>query len=180
MTVREQADHAADVRELFLAPGNPYGCAETALLVLDRHFGARDATGGTEAMALNGGVACSGGTCGAITGAALALGRLAGRRISDRPRAKRVARELTAGVIDAFRAAEGAIDCRTLTGVDLRAPGSHDAFIASGTWRVDCLRRIERVVGQVSPLAEPAAWGAAIRDIEGMTETGPGHGPASA
>lgn len=151
-----------EVRARFLADGNPYGCAESVLLALQQHYGLDDPGGGDVAMALNGGVAYSGGTCGAITGAALALGRLAGRRIEDRGQAKRVARELTARLIDDFQSAFGATDCRTLTGVDLRAPGAHDAFIAGGSWRVDCLRRLELVVERAAPLAEPGAWAAAM------------------
>ena len=126
-------------------------------------------------MALNGGVAYSGGTCGAITGAAVALGRLATERIADRRRAKQVARELTARAIDEFETAFGATDCRSLTGVDLRAPGGHDAFIAAGTWRVDCLRRLELVVERLAPLAEPGVWVAAA---DAVSDAADEHGGA--
>ena len=65
----------------FVATGNPFGCAESTLLALQEHFGLDDPGDGAVAMALNGGVAYSGGTRGAITGAAVALGRLAAARI---------------------------------------------------------------------------------------------------
>lgn len=149
-------DVRRDARAHFLAPGNPYGCAESALLVLERRFELEDSTDGAAAMALNGGVAYSGGTCGAITGAAMALGQLAHARIADRAVAKRVARALSAGVVDDMLASDGATDCRTLIGLDLRAPGAHDAFIAGGAWRRGCLRRLERVVEMVAPLGDRA------------------------
>jgi C_GCAxxG_C_C family probable redox protein len=168
------------VRARFLAAGNPYGCAESTLLALQEHFGLDDPSDGAVAMALNGGVAYSGGTCGAITGAAMALGHLAAERIPDRHRAKRVARELTGRVIDEFEAEFGATDCRTLTGVDLRAPGGHDAFIAAGAWRVDCLRRLELVVERLAPLAAPKAWadaaGAAVDAASAAADTVAEHG----
>lgn len=163
------------VRSRFLAPGNPYGCAESTLLALQEHFGLDDPADGAAAMALNGGVAYSGGTCGAISGAAVALGRLAAERIADRRRAKRVARELTARVIDEFEATFGATDCRSLTGADLRAPGGHDAFIAAGAWRVDCLRRLELVVERLAPLADPEAWAAAA---DAVSDAADEHGGA--
>lgn len=163
------AGAAAQVRDRFLADGSPYGCAESTLLTLQAQFGLDDSSDGAAAMALNGGVAYSGGTCGAITGAAMALGRLAGQRIDDRGRAKRVARELAAGLIDDFQGAFGATDCRTLTGVDLRAPGGHDAFMAAGAWRVDCLRRLELVVERLAPLADLEAWDAWIAAIDART-----------
>lgn len=173
-----RSDPLAAVRERFLAAGNPYGCAESTLLALEDHFGLDDPAGGAAAMALNGGVAYSGGTCGALTGAALALGQLAARRVDDRGTAKRVARELTAEVVEAFRAAFGATDCRTLTGIDLRAPGAHAAFIAGGAWRVDCLRRLELVVGQVAPLAEGPAWTAAVAALDAAEDRTANERPA--
>jgi C_GCAxxG_C_C family probable redox protein len=118
------------------------------------------------AVALNGGVGWSGGMCGALTGAALAVGMLAERRIVDHATAKRVAREIVAATIEAFRAEHGAVDCRVLIGCDLRAPGGHDAFFASGAWRDGCLRQIETVVGRLAGLAEPVAWDAAVRRVE--------------
>lgn len=165
-------DPLAATRRTFLARGQRYGCAETALHVLQRHFALDDPEDGAAAMALNGGVAYSGGTCGAITGAAMAIGRLSGRRIPDRARAKRVARQLTARVIDDFQTAEGATDCGTLIGVDLRAPGGHEAFIAGGSWRVHCLRRVERVVAQVAPLADRDAWEVAVASLGGAARRG--------
>jgi len=161
---RRPRDPLRAVRARFLAPGNPYGCAESTVISLQEHFGLEDASGGAAAMALNGGVGYSGGTCGAITGAALVLGRLAAQRIPNRRRAKRVARELTERVLDDFQAAFGALDCRTLTGVDLRAPGAHDTFIAEGRWRVDCLQRLELVVANLAPLADLDAWAAATAE----------------
>jgi C_GCAxxG_C_C family probable redox protein len=166
------------LRRRFLAPGNPYGCAESVLLTLQEQFGLPDPTDGAAAMALNGGIAYSGGTCGAATGAAIALGRLAHARVRDRSRAKRIARELTAIVIDDMRAADGAIDCRTLIGIDLQAPGAHEAFLAAGTWRRECLRRLERVVDRLAPLAVTGAWIAAVKAMDADT-SGRGASPAT-
>ena len=117
-------------------------------------------------MALNGGIAYSGGACGAITGAALAVGMLAERRIDDHRAAKRVARELVAGLMDDFLAEHGALDCRDLIGYDLRAPGQHDAFIAAGAWRERCMRQVEFAVTRMAPLADEDAWAAAVRDLD--------------
>ena len=64
-------------RALFLRDDNTYGCAEVALVALQEHWSLPDAADSSAAMALNGGVAYSGATCGAITGAAMAVGRLA-------------------------------------------------------------------------------------------------------
>jgi len=163
---RDAATEAA--RRLFLDEGNLYGCAETTFVVLKAAFGLDEPAEPSPAMALNGGVAYGGGTCGAITGAALAVGMLAGCRIRDHRRAKLVARELTAELMDAFRSAHGALDCRDLLGIDLRAPGAHDAFIASGVWRDRCMAQIEFAVGRMAPLADADAWRDAVARIEAV------------
>lgn len=157
-----RADAARDrARELFLDDAHAHGCAETSLVVLGEAFGLPDAADSSPAMALNGGIAYSGSTCGAVTGAAIALGRLAARRIDDHAEAKRVARELTAGTIEAFEAAFGATTCGALTGLDLRTEEGHRAFLEGGAWRDGCMRQLELVVERLAPLADEEAWEAA-------------------
>ena len=79
---------------LYLDDAHPYDCAETTFMTLKGMYGLDDPTDPAAAIALNGGVGYSGGPCGAITGAALAVGILAEQRIEDHNRAKLVAREL--------------------------------------------------------------------------------------
>jgi C_GCAxxG_C_C family probable redox protein len=159
-------DVAAIARAYFLDERNQFGCAETAFMVLKGAYRLDDPMDAGAAMALNGGVAYTGGACGAITGAALAVGMLAEQRIDDHQAAKRVARELVARVMDDFRVEHGAIDCRDLTGYDLRAPGQHAAFMASGVWRDRCMRQIEFTVTRLASLADEAAWTAQIRALD--------------
>lgn len=152
-------------RTLFLDRSLTYGCAETTYLVLCEVYGVGDPADSSPAMALNGGVAYSGGPCGAITGAALALGLLAGRRIEDHRTAKRVARVLTMRLMDGFLVEHGAVDCRALIGIDLRAPGAHDAYLRSGAWQGACMSQVETAIRAAAPLADEEAWEAAVRDI---------------
>jgi C_GCAxxG_C_C family probable redox protein len=153
-------------RRLFLDPGNVYGCAETTFMVLKAAFDLDDPADSTAAMALNGGIAYSGGPCGAISGAALAVGELAGRRIEDHRAAKRAARLVVARLMDDFRAEYGELDCRSLIGLDLRAPGSHEAFIASGVWRTRCMRQIEFAIRRLLPLADEVSWARTVAETE--------------
>lgn len=156
-------------RRLFLESADPYGCAETTFVVLKTAFGLDEAADPSAAMALNGGVAYAGGTCGAISGAALALGLLAARRLADHREAKRVARELTARLMEDFRAEHGAVDCRDLIGLDLRAPGAHEAFLESGLWRDRCMSQIEFAVRRLAPLADRDGWDRAVAGIDGAS-----------
>ena len=139
-------------RELFLAEGGPYGCAEVTFMVLKEAYGLPDSSDPAPAMALNGGIAYQGGTCGAITGAALATGVLARRLVPDHGMAKSTARRIVADLMESFTEAFGAADCRRLCGWDLRTPEGHDAFMASGVWRTVCMAQIEFVVRRLADL----------------------------
>lgn len=152
-------DSKARIAELFLDDANTYGCAEVALVVLQEHFGLPDPADSSAAMALNGGIAYTGGMCGAITGAALATGRLAGRLLPDHAQAKRAARQVTQALIADFTREFGAPGCRDLSGYDFLEPGQHHAFIVAGEWRRTCLRQIEFAVERMSRLVADAGWG---------------------
>jgi len=177
------ADAANDAtrraRELFLDDRNLYGCAETAIVVLKEAFGVPETADSSPAMALNGGIAYSGGTCGAVTGAALAVGMLAERRFADHGEAKRAARLLTADLLTAFEAAFGTSACRELTGSDLRTEAGHRAFIEGGIWRDRCMRQIETAVARLAPLADEAALDAAIAALEAQEQPEAGLTPPS-
>jgi C_GCAxxG_C_C family probable redox protein len=160
------AEAVALARELYLDEGHPYGCAETCFMALKSAYGLDHPMDPAPAIALNGGVGWSGAMCGSLTGAALAVGMLAERRMPDHARAKVVARELVAGALERFREVHGAADCRELIGYDLRAPGEHQAFLDSGLWRTRCVAQIETVVGYLAPFADQDAWDRAVQEIE--------------
>lgn len=137
-------------RELFLGADARHGCAETAFVALKTAYGLPDPDAPGAAMALNGGIAYSGSTCGAITGAALAVGLLAEREIPDRSEAKRAARTAVGRVMAEFEATFGATTCSALTGADLSTEAGHRAFIEAGTWRTNCMRQIDFVVAALA------------------------------
>jgi C_GCAxxG_C_C family probable redox protein len=157
-----QHDLRQRARELFLDDANVYGCAETVFVVLKEAYGLPASGDSSAAMALNGGLAYSGGACGAISGAALAVGQLAAVRIEDHRAAKGAARRIVAGLMEAFTATFGSTACRDLTGVDLRTEQGHRAFIESGVWRDVCMRQVEWVVRRMAPLADERAWEEAV------------------
>ncbi len=95
----------------------------------------------TVARYFGGGVAGLGEVCGALSGAALALGLrdheaerspAAGGAETERrpdPKAGRLALQ---DLMRAFSTEFGALRCRDLTGCDLTTPEGHDAFVKSG------------------------------------------------
>jgi C_GCAxxG_C_C family probable redox protein len=156
---KDEAASAIDLaRGLFLREDNFYGCAESTLVTLQVIFGLPDAGDSSAAMALNGGVAYSGGICGALSGAAIALGRLAEHRIPDHRQAKRTARMLTQMLIRDFEDQFSGHNCSDLIDFEISIPEQHDAFIESGEWRDTCMRQIEFSVTRLHAFADEAVW----------------------
>ncbi len=158
-------DPRSRARELFLNEANIYGCAEATLVALQEHYQLSEAGDSSSAMALNGGIAYSGSVCGAIIGAAMAVGRLAEQRVADHTEAKRVARQLVQRLMAGFAAEYGSVECRSLTGFDLAQPGEHRAFIRSGIWRDTCTRQIDYAVDFMGRLSDPAVWAVELEHL---------------
>ena len=154
-------------RATFITETNTYGCAETSFAVLKSAFDLPNPLDTSAAMALNGGVAWTGGTCGAITGAALAVGLLTGLRVAGHKRAKRIARNIISGLISEFVTEYGATGCIDLIRLDIRNPKDHAIFIEEGIWRDICMRQIEFVVKRLYVLQDQSVWGSKTRQLEG-------------
>ena len=154
------------VRGLFLRTDNYYGCAETALVALQERYGFENASDSSPAMALNGGIAYSGGTCGAILGAAMAVGRLAEERICDHGEAKSVTRQLLQRLMADFETQFGAQNCSDLIDYDIAKPSEHVAFIESGIWRETCMSQIEFSAGWLWRLADIDVWDEVVETLD--------------
>lgn len=153
-------------RDLFLREDNHYGCAETALVALQKVYGLADAEDSSPAMALNGGVAYSGGVCGAISGAAMAVGRLAEQRIDDHKVAKRTARRIIQQVMGEFEDRFGSHNCSGLIRYDISTEKGHDEFIESGVWRTTCMSQLEFSVDRLADLADLETWDRVVADLD--------------
>jgi C_GCAxxG_C_C family probable redox protein len=137
----------------FLRPDNTYGCAETTYIVLKRLYGLPEAEDSSAAMVLNGGFAYRGGLCGALSGAALAVGQLAERSLADHAVAKRKSRQVILDLVAQFEHQFGSVDCSTLSGYDFSLPGEHDQFIEAGKWKKDCTDQILFVVERLAHIS---------------------------
>jgi C_GCAxxG_C_C family probable redox protein len=153
---RNQAINLA--RELFLTESNIYGCAETSFMVLKQAFALPNPEDTSAAMALNGGVAWWGSTCGAITGAALAVGQLAAKRSPDHKSAKRISRLIISRLLTDFVTEKGSFVCKEIINLDIRKPEEHTKFIQEGIWRDVCMNQIVYAVSQLCILSDETLW----------------------
>ncbi len=154
-------------RKLFLRDDNFYGCAETSLVALQKVYGLPNAEDSSSAMVLNGGIAYSGGVCGAISGAAMAVGRLAEQRIGDHKVAKRTARRIIQKVMADFDEEFGSHNCSSLIKLDISTQEGHDEFIDSGIWRTTCMSQLEFSVGRLAKLADKDEWDRVVASLDG-------------
>ncbi len=163
----ESSDTPVDLaRHLFLSDDSTYGCAESALVALQTAYDLPNAADSSPAMALNGGVAYSGGICGVITGAAMAVGRLAEERIDDHRDAKTTARKIIQAMMADFHTEFGSHNCSSLTGYDISTQEGHDGLIADGAWRTTCGAQLEFSVGRLAALANRDVWDEAVASLE--------------
>jgi C_GCAxxG_C_C family probable redox protein len=106
------------------------------------------------ARQFGGGIAGTGETCGAVTGAALALG------LRDYQAAEAAgpatSRKALQDFAQRFAVEFGALRCRDLTGFDLTTPEGHDAFVKAGG-AAKCRDFVGWMCDQILPLVEPEA-----------------------
>jgi C_GCAxxG_C_C family probable redox protein len=90
------------------------------------------------AGAFGGGMAHSGGTCGAVTGALMVIGLRFGKTEPGDDAARERAVAAGRALLDAFRTRHGACECRTLVGYDFSQPGQIEAARESGAFATLC------------------------------------------
>lgn len=146
----EQAKAEALAR--FTDPGPDHiNCAQAVVRFALSMLGADDDLMKT-ARYLGGGVAGMGEACGAVTGAALALGLAHMLLDEDEPEETTTrTREYIQELLRDFTAEFGAFRCKDLTGFDLSTPEGHDAFAASEV-RERCRDYVGWMCDQIAPL----------------------------
>ena len=91
------------------------------------------------ALAMGGGIGHAGKACGAITGAAMALGLAVDRFVSGpMPAKKPVAYRLAGDLVNRFAARFGAADCEAILGFSWGEPGAMDRFRREGFMQTKC------------------------------------------
>jgi C_GCAxxG_C_C family probable redox protein len=103
-----------------------YGCAESVLMAVSESKGIQSDLIPRIATGFCGGIAYSGGVCGAVTGAIMALNLIYGRDLADQSKNKNY--EAVQLFLDAFRDRFGEIHCPALTGIDLSTDEGRTRF----------------------------------------------------
>ena len=117
--------------------------------VLQEELGAIDEAVFQAAAGFGGGVGGSQSICGAITGAALAMGSHFGRQGLDRAERRQQVRPRVRQLCRQFKGQFEFVDCRELTACDFDDDQAHQRFIDAGLREAKCLRYVDWVIGRV-------------------------------
>lgn len=111
-----------------------YNCCESTLTALSEAMGVGDC-GCLPAIAtgMGGGVGHTGDICGAVTGAAMAIGLASSvMKLDNHTAEKQWANELVAELVDAFRREQNFLKCGELIPINWRAAGAPETYKAGG------------------------------------------------
>lgn len=113
-------------------------CAPAIFAAFAPRFGVREEPAARAACCFGGGMIGSGKTCGAVTGAMMALGLAHGSGAQmDLPR-KQAAYAKTAELWRRFTERQGSITCKDILGLDLSTPEGRAQAAASGVFKTRC------------------------------------------
>jgi len=116
----------------------PYNCAQSVFSAFARDLGLEEATALKIAGAFGAGIAYSGETCGAVTGALMVIGLKHGKASPEDDEAKERCNAKARMFMEKFQARCGALPCRQLTGYDLSRPEEVLSAKAAGIFTERC------------------------------------------
>jgi C_GCAxxG_C_C family probable redox protein len=126
-----------------------FNCAQAVLLAFAPELGMEEGIAARVACAFGAGMGRKGGTCGAVSGALMAIGLRHGMSDPADQAAKEKTYKLTREFLAAFTKKHGAIECRELLGCDIGTPAGLARVRAEGLHRTVC-------AGLVADAAETA------------------------
>ncbi|MZP30934.1 hypothetical protein GTO91_14540 [Heliobacterium undosum] len=99
-----------------------YNCAQAVIAAFAEECGVDEETAKGMAAAFGGGIARTGETCGAVTGAMMAIGLLYGQKSGDDSENKEKTYERVHAFLERFQERNGLLRCKELLGCDVSTP----------------------------------------------------------
>ena len=118
--------------------GQGFSCSQAVFSAYAGDYGIDREAALRIAAAFGGGLARSGGPCGAVSGALMVIGLQHGMVSVDAPQAKEHTYRVAQEFVERFRAANGAVDCRELLGHDISTPEGRQAIKDGGLTKAVC------------------------------------------
>ena len=121
-----------------------FSCSQAVFAAFSEALGLEPMNALKIAQPFGGGIAGTGSTCGAVTGAFLVIGLKHGRSRPEDLAAKEKTYALVREFILRFQEQQGSIICRELIGVDISTPEGHEAARRQGLLTERCTLLVSR------------------------------------
>jgi C_GCAxxG_C_C family probable redox protein len=131
-----------------------YSCSQAVAATFAEDFGVDRETMLRISGPFGGGVARTGGICGAAGGALMILGLKYASTQPD-PVAKDRMYQIAREFVEVFRARNGAVDCRDLLGYDIGTPEGRQSIKESGVSKTVCPRAVASAVELLDEMLQP-------------------------
>ncbi len=142
-----------------------YSCSQAVLSARCERYGLDQKTALTIATGFGGGMARTGNTCGAVTGAISIIGLHAGSAKAGDTEAKentyRIVREFIAEFEDAF----GSTNCTELVGCHIGTPSGYDKARKQGLFENICPRYVDGAVEILDQILDEASHSSATKEM---------------
>jgi C_GCAxxG_C_C family probable redox protein len=132
-----------------------FNCSQSVIATYGPEFGLDRRSAADVALAFGGGIAHTGQTCGAATGALMVIGLAVARKGLPLPEAKKKAYALGGEFLARFRALLGSTDCLTLIGCRLDTPEGMKQAVEKGLFRTVCPKLIRAAAEILEELLKP-------------------------
>jgi C_GCAxxG_C_C family probable redox protein len=129
-----------------------FTCGQAVLVAFAERHGLGREAALRVACAFGGGVARTGGTCGAVSGALMAIGLAHGRTRVEDEAAREKTYEATLAFLALFRQEHGSDVCRELLGVDIGTDEGRAAAMNAGLFKTRCPEFVRGAARIVSTL----------------------------
>ena len=123
-----------------------FSCSQAVFSAFAEEMGVDRTTALKISTAFGGGMAGMGLTCGAVTGALMAIGAEHGRTEAADDAAKQKTYEISREFIRVFAERHGSIACRDLLGVDISTPQGREQAKANDLFKTLCPRLVADAV----------------------------------
>jgi len=120
-----------------------FSCSQAVFSVYALEFGIDKETALKIAGAFGGGMARMGETCGAVTGAFMAIGLKYGKAKAEDEAAKEKTYQVVKEFVEKFKSQNGSIVCRELTGCDMSSPEGLQAFKEKNIFKTHCTKFVK-------------------------------------
>jgi C_GCAxxG_C_C family probable redox protein len=127
-----------------------YNCSQSVLAEYASRLGITNAAAIKIASAFGGGIARSGRTCGAVSGALMVIGLRFGSVDAENTTARDLVYTRSQEFMESFYQVFGSLECRSLLGRDLSQPGEHELARSEDRFNQVCPKYINRAISILS------------------------------